>query len=462
MLNAPVPDNEQERLESLRSLSILDTPMEERFDRITKIAQKLFNVPVSTLSLVDSNREWFKSCQGLDASEGPRAISFCGHAMLADDLFVIPDALTDPRFSDNPMVTGKPHIRFYAGQYLRGPGGHKIGTLCIKDYKPREFPGEQCALLKDLAVWVEMELNSKELSHALEERRKNEKRLSKMFNALHKTHEELKQAQMQILQSEKMASIGQLAAGVAHEINNPVGFISNNSEMLEQYIGEYTKLLRMFDALKKSVRDGHIEKAGSIIKEIDRFSEDIQLDYIMNDIHNLLSHNQRGIERIQKIVMDLKTFAREGEDRMELVKIEEIIGSILSIVYNELKYKAELIKNYGTTPLVKCNVQRMGQVFINLLVNATQAIEQKGIIEVKTYCQGASVCVDVRDTGKGIEEDHLKKIFEPFFTTKPVGKGTGLGLSVSYEIVKKHGGEIKVRSIIGQGTTFTVMLPAAT
>jgi len=276
---------------------------------------------------------------------------------------------------------------------------------------------------------------------------------------LKKAYDDLKEVQGHLVQSEKMASIGQLAAGVAHEINNPIGFISNNMEMLEQYVGEYTKLLRMVDNLRKCIEAGDMPKAKSIVKEMAQFEQEIDLDNTINDVDRLLRHTQGGIERVKKIVMDLRTFAREGSDMMDLVQVEEIIDSGLSIVYNELKYKAELKKNYGSTPLVYCNPQRLGQVFINLLVNAAQAIEKKGTIEIKTYNQGQYVCVDITDTGKGIGPENLKKIFDPFFTTKPVGQGTGLGLSVSYEIVKKHGGDIKVQSEVGKGTTFTIMLP---
>ncbi|MBI4309911.1 MAG: GHKL domain-containing protein [Candidatus Omnitrophica bacterium] len=270
---------------------------------------------------------------------------------------------------------------------------------------------------------------------------------------------ERKKLKNMMIQSEKMAAVGQLAAGVAHEINNPVGFISNNIEMLEQYTTDYTKILRMVENLQKSIEEENMEKAKSIVKAMSQFEQEINLDYIINDTGKLLQYTQRGIERIQKIVMDLRTFAREDHGAIDFVKIEEVIDSILSIVQNELKYKAELKKNYGDTPLVKCNTQRVGQVFINLLVNAIQAIEKKGAIEVKTYKEDGHVCVDVRDTGKGIEPKNLEKIFDPFFTTKPVGQGTGLGLSVSYEIIKKHGGEIKVQSKIGEGTVFTVQLP---
>ena len=192
---------------------------------------------------------------------------------------------------------------------------------------------------------------------------------------------------------------------------------------------------------------------------MDKLEEQINLDFMISDIDNLVRESQVGIERIKKIVMDLRTFARSGSEGMETVKIEEIIDSILSIIHNELKYKADLKKNYGNVPPIKGNPQRLGQVFINLLLNAVQGIKDQGTIEVKTYQKDKYVCVDISDTGCGIEEKNLKKIFDAFYTTKPVGKGTGLGLSISYDIVKKHGGEIKVTSQAGQGSTFTVLLP---
>ncbi len=266
-------------------------------------------------------------------------------------------------------------------------------------------------------------------------------------------------AQAQLFQSEKLASIGQLAAGVAHEINNPVGFINNNMELLRQYVTEYTEIIKMVEGLKKSVANGDIQKTKEILNNIDLFEKNIQLDKMINDSDSLFKHNQKGIERIQKIVMDLRTFAHEDNDTMEFLKIEEIIDSILSIVHHELKFKAELKKDYGKTPLVKCNSQRMGQVFINLLINAVQAMDKKGVIEVKTYQKDDFLCIEITDTGQGIPPENLSKIFDAFFTTKPIGQGTGLGLSVSYEIVKKHGGDIQVQSEVGKGTKFTVILP---
>lgn len=287
-----------------------------------------------------------------------------------------------------------------------------------------------------------------------------EKRVQERTEELKKSNEELQENHQQLLQSEKMASIGQLAAGVAHEINNPIGFISNNMEILHEYVQNYTKIIRVIEQVKIQIDSGDLEKAKTAIGGLRKLEEEINLDYMMGDVNKLLEHSSRGLERVRKIVLDLKTFARgDNVEAMEFFKVEEVIDSILSIVQNELKYKGELIKKYGETSFIRGNIQRLGQVFINLLVNAAQAMEEKGEIIIKTYRQGGYVCIDVSDTGKGIPEENLKKIFDPFFTTKPVGQGTGLGLSVSYEIVEKHGGEIKVRSVVGKGTTFTVMLP---
>lgn len=262
-----------------------------------------------------------------------------------------------------------------------------------------------------------------------------------------------------IVQSEKMAAVGQLAAGVAHEINNPTGFISSNLHTLEHYFVDYNKLWQKTDELKTAVLNQQWPQAADRLKEIDRLKQEINFDFMLNDIRNLITESQRGTERISKIVMDLRTFAREGKDTVESIKVHEVIDSILSIVHNELKYKAELKREYGEVPFIKTNPQKLGQVFINLLVNALQAIEQKGVICIKTYAKDNWVCAEFSDTGKGIPPENLTKIFDPFFTTKPVGQGTGLGLSVSYDIVKKQGGEIIVQSEVGKGTTFTVKLP---
>lgn len=313
------------------------------------------------------------------------------------------------------------------------------------------------AFLRDI---TECKKAQEQLQKAYFEIAEREKSLRQTFSDLQAVHETLKQAQVRLTQSERLASIGQLAAGIAHEINNPVGFIGNNLEMFQTYAQNYLKVAQLADSLKKEIENGNMEKAKALIEEFNKFTQEIDLEYMNKDVGPLLKHSLDGVERVKNIVADLKMFAREGmTDTIESLKVEEVIDNVLNIVHNELKYKAELIKDYGDTPLVKGSPPRLGQVFMNLLVNAAQAMEQRGTISVKTYQRDGHLCVDIADTGKGIPPENIAKIFDPFFTTKPVGQGTGLGLSVSYEIVQKHGGKIEVQSQVGKGTTFTVMLP---
>jgi two-component system NtrC family sensor kinase len=287
-----------------------------------------------------------------------------------------------------------------------------------------------------------------------------EKALRGMFADLQNAHEDLKQAQRQLVQSEKLASIGQLAAGVAHEINNPLGFVSSNLQTLEEYIRRYTRLMEVAENLKKSVQGKDWQKAGEAAEAADQMAKEANLGFVTQDVEVLLKESKDGIERIKKIILDLRTFAREDEDVREVVNIERIMDNILNIVGNEIRYKADLVKEYGDVPVIRCNSRKIGQVFVNLLINAAQAIEQKGIIRIKTYSEDKCVCVEVSDTGKGMDAQTLQKIFDPFFTTKPVGEGTGLGLSISYDIIKEHEGDIIVQSEVGKGTTFKIVLPA--
>lgn len=256
---------------------------------------------------------------------------------------------------------------------------------------------------------------------------------------------ELKDAQSQMLQKEKMASIGQLAAGVAHEINNPVGFIKSNLVMLGKYTLQLTNFIHAQTAIRTS-------SDKSVVL-------DEELEYIINDIPQLVAESLDGAERVTKIVESLKSFSRIDEAEWRFANLNDGLKSTLNIVMNEIKYKAQLIMELGIIPEIKCNPGQLNQVFMNLLVNAAQAIETKGTITVRSWQEGEFVLVEIADTGSGIPEEIRERIFEPFFTTKPVGKGTGLGLSISYDIVKKHGGHIEMESQLGKGTTFSIQLP---
>jgi len=288
---------------------------------------------------------------------------------------------------------------------------------------------------------------------------KREQMVRSALENLEKTHNDLKQTQQQLIQSEKLASIGQLAAGVAHEINNPIGFIGSNLQTLKEYINRYEDIFLIVEEIKKSIQNEKTNTSRELTEKLYQTEEDINFVFMKKDMYALLEESQRGIDRVKKIVFDLRVFSREDKDKKEYKRVEDIIDGILNIVNNEIKYKAELKKEYAQTSSVCCYPQKLGQVFMNLLINASQAMEDKGKISIKTYEEKQYVYIEISDTGKGIPLEQLNKIFDPFFTTKPVGKGTGLGLSISYEIVKRHGGEMKVQSEVGKGTTFTVMLP---
>jgi signal transduction histidine kinase len=280
---------------------------------------------------------------------------------------------------------------------------------------------------------------------------------------LDKAIKDLKETQSQILQSEKMASIGQLAAGVAHEINNPIGFVGSNLATLTDYLKDFTTLLDHYNLMKLNLKDADSGKLPdtikTITKTIDSYEDKIDIDYLKEDITELLSDCAEGTERVRKIVADLKNFAHPGNDKLKLMNINQGIESTLNVVSNEIKYKAEVIKEFGEIPLVEGYPQQVNQVFMNILVNAAQAIEEKGKIHIKTQKDNKGVKVTICDNGSGIEKKNISKIFDPFFTTKPVGKGTGLGMNIAYNIIKKHKGTIDIQSEIGKGTTFTIILP---
>ena len=267
-------------------------------------------------------------------------------------------------------------------------------------------------------------------------------------------NEKLKEAQNRLLQSEKLASVGQLAAGVAHEINNPVGYIKSNLGTLRRYLDDLILVMDAYQAVDAALVD-HPE----IIDKLRTLKEKVDLEYLKQDVQDLLRESEEGVERVQGIVQDLKDFSHVDEAEWQWADLHKGLESTLNIVRNELKYKADVVKEYGNLPLVECIPSQINQVFTNLLVNASQAIEEHGSITIRTGHDGDEVWVSVADTGRGIASENLQRIFDPFFTTKPVGKGTGLGLSLSYGIVHTHNGRIEVDSQVGRGTTFTVRLP---
>jgi PAS domain S-box-containing protein len=277
---------------------------------------------------------------------------------------------------------------------------------------------------------------------------------------LEKAYSELQAAHSQMLQQEKMAAIGQLAAGVAHEINNPLAFIISNLGTFEEYSRELAEFHKAQEALLRNLA---AELPGNdALMELNRLRKTSDIEFVLDDIQQVVAESLDGGNRMKDIVQNLKSFARLDEEEHKLTDLNQGLESTLNIVWNELKYKATIAKSYGDLPQTMCNPGQLNQVFMNLLVNAAQSIEDQGQIDIKTHREADAIVIEIADTGCGIPADKLNRIFEPFFTTKEVGKGTGLGLSIAYDIVEKHGGKIAVQSRPGQGTRFKVSLPIQT
>ncbi|WP_230413529.1 ATP-binding protein [Undibacterium umbellatum] len=298
------------------------------------------------------------------------------------------------------------------------------------------------------------ETNNK-LEADIKQRESVENELVRRNTELTELNAKLSMAQEQLLQSEKLASIGQLAAGVAHEINNPIGYIFSNFATLENYIKDLFSIIQVYEASEQQIGSATIKNELTAIKE------EKELSFLKEDIPELVQQSREGIERVRKIVQDLKDFSRiDSQQEWHWANLHQGIDSTLNIVNNEIKYKADVIKEYGKIPDIECLASQINQVIMNLVVNASHAIiAERGKITVRTSCDDTHVFIEVADNGSGIPKEIINRIFDPFFTTKSIGKGTGLGLSLSYGIIQKHHGKITVNSEVGKGTSFLISLP---
>lgn len=289
-----------------------------------------------------------------------------------------------------------------------------------------------------------------------------EKKLRESRDKLQAANTQLKVHKDRIVQSEKLASIGQLAAGVAHEINNPVGYVTSNLGTISEYIDTMKSVIDYYQQLTK-LDAGEAEKIKYIKDSIHEIEEDEDLEFIIEDCEKVMAESMEGVHRVAEIVQNLKSFAREDSDARGPHNINDGIDAMIKMVWNELKYSCEIVKEFDQIPVVQCHKGQVNQVIMNMLVNASHAMpEGGGIITVGTSVKDGKLEISIADNGSGIPEDVLSKIFDPFFTTKDVGKGTGLGLSISHGIIFDHEGTIEVDSEVGKGTTFRIYLPMGT
>ena len=411
MSNMSVESTEQARIDALHSLSILDTPPEEKFDRITKIAQIIFDVPIALVSLVDTNRQWFKSCVGLSVSETPRSVSFCSHAIMNEDIFVIEDATQDERFANNPLVTGDPFIRFYAGKPIH-LGDKKLGTLCIIDKQPRKLSKADKSVLSDLAKWLENEFEKIQLTNELKDNTLQLLHAEKQLEE-HNQHleNEVKEKTDQLLKQEKITAVGTMASRLAHDLKNPLSVIlmvsENLSEKLDSQMDESMKRKCMM--LKQATHD------------ISRLIEDT-LSFVRTTSLNLSEHS-------------LKELLNNSLHNLDVPD-----SIFITLPENDIS--------------VFCDGEKLKAVFANLILNSVQALENSGNITISAKDEPSKIIIEIMDSGKGIPEDLLPKIFEPLFTTKT--SGTGLGLGICKNIVEQHKGKLSFKN---NPTTFIIELP---
>jgi PAS domain S-box-containing protein len=374
---------------------------------------------------------------------------------------LIPGAYEAEDFFPNIGASG--HWLHFTAAPLRDAGGQVVGAIeTLRDVTERRVAENalrkahdslenvverRTAQLAEVNLKLEDDIRQRQLADA-ELRRRNIE-----LTAL---NEQLSMAQQQLVQSEKLASIGQLAAGVAHEINNPIGYIFSNFSSLQQYLDQLFAMLHAYEEAEPAIADN------GVAARLRAMRADIDLDFLRQDIPSLMRESREGIVRVRHIVQDLKDFSRvDANQEWVWASLHQGIDSTLNIVSNEVKYKADVVKEYGDIPDIKCLPLQINQVVMNLVVNAAHAIgPEHGRITVRTGRDaGQLVWIEVQDNGSGIPPEVLSRIFDPFFTTKAVGKGTGLGLSLAYGIVQKHGGRIEVDSAPGQGSRFRVLLP---
>jgi signal transduction histidine kinase len=299
------------------------------------------------------------------------------------------------------------------------------------------------------------------LGYVMELLKAMESQMRANTNELNQAYSQLKSSQMALVQSEKMASLGQMVAGIAHEINTPLGYVQNNVAVGQELFIHIQNMIAGYESLVDNLLDEHAVEAeiSAQMEQIAAMRLDFNAQEMMGDMQGLMVDSLYGIGQISELVMNLKNFSRMDAAATEAINLNDCIESALNIGRNVLKDKVEIIKELTELPKITCTPSQLNQVFLNLFTNAAQAMETMGRLHICSWYDEHAIHVSVSDNGKVIPQENLLRIFDPFFTTKPVGEGTGLGLAISHQIIQQHGGEIRVESRLGIGTDFHISLP---
>lgn len=568
---------ETHRQQALNELGILDTAREVEFDELVALASELCSVPISLVSLVDRDRQWFKAAVGVDISETPRSQSFCSHAIQQEEMLVVEDATRDDRFREFSVVVGSPHIRFYAGVPLFAQGNHPIGTLCIIDSQPRHLTAGQknalgllarqvqvrldlrakqrnlektLALNQDLTtrvlktndelellldsvaailiglncdgritywnvaaqtafglaqedvrgkhlsdcgiVWLEPEARIQEICRIGQQHLRGDYHVEaqgqpRWLDVTVSSLDKLDSApggglllsasditsrlslEQEVRQVHKMEAIGQLAAGIAHEINTPTQYIGDNLTFFTESWAGFARVVESSMALRAELEEKSIHTTQT--EEFDSILASSDLTFVLAEVPKALDQALHGVRAISTIVNAMKEFSHPGSKAKTTLDLNRAVENTVALGRSEWKYVAdvELQCDPGLAP-IPCYPGEVTQVILNLLVNAAHAIADKaknlgeeirGTITITTRQENEFVELTIADTGTGIPKTIRERIFEPFFTTKEVGRGTGQGLAFAHAVVvQKHGGKLWVESEVGVGSTFGLRLPS--
>jgi signal transduction histidine kinase len=427
MTPAAVPANESQRLETLQRFEILDTGAEAEFDDFTRLAARICGTPVAQITFVDKDRLWYKSNFGVDIQEVPREIGFCAHTILGADIFEVPDTSTDDRFLDNPLVTARPGVRFYAGAPLVAPDGTGIGSLCVLDVAPKALSDHQRDALEALSRQVVRQL---ELRIAVKRERIVNEQLSQAAAQLREVNgtlemlvaersAELTDAEHRLRQSQKVETIGMLASGIAHDFNNLLTVINGTAELAASRLPSH--------------------------------------DPAQRDLEDIATVGKQAAA----LTRQLLTFSRSRPARPTRFDMNASVTGLQSLLSRLIGKNVSVTVQTSSVALpVLADPAQMDQVLLNLAVNARDAMPDGGRLHIETRrASSGDAELVVSDTGVGMDEATRARVFEPFFTTKEPGKGTGLGLATVQSIVQQAGGSIDVTSAPGRGTTFVVRLP---
>jgi C4-dicarboxylate-specific signal transduction histidine kinase len=517
---APIGTDDKQRLESLSCYEILDTDSEKEFDDLTQLAAHICDTPIALISLVDANRQWFKAKVGVNACETPRDISFCGHAIQQEEVFIVPDALLDERFSDNPLVTGPLAVRFYAGVPLQSASGYMLGTLCVIDHLPRELTSQQIFALKTLARQVVSLLELRKTSRRLIDTfhymddalvmLSSEGKVIEYNSAALKIlnvsdesffHQNLLQPQWKVIKENgelfpeneypwdlaMKTGLAQKHVAMGLEIEPDVFkwiLVTSIPQNHSQAQNPYRVTTHFSDITNRKMTTNELiysskmaalgEMAGSVAHEMNtplgvisaknellllkRKKGTLTLEHVESELVKINS----TVDRLANIIRGLISFSRKTKhDDLSECSINSIIQDTLELC--DLKFKKENIKLlYAATSdlMVKCRSSEISQILLNLLTNACHAIEHRPDkwIQLRVVQEEQNILLHVIDCGEGIPKSVVEKMMEPFFTTKPIGVGTGLGLSISRGLAEAQGGKLEYKEV-DEHTCFTLSLP---